>query len=82
VYYGEVTNEDNRTLPDLSVREWAIVGPLAAMAIYMGVFPNVFLKPMEPAVSRIVQRVEQHQPLQVRSTAPVAPIVPVASGAP
>ena len=31
------------------VREWAIVGPLAAAAIFMGVFPNVFLKPMEPA---------------------------------
>ena len=54
VFYGEVTNEHNRRLPDLSFREWAIVGPLAAVAIYMGVFPNVFLKPMEPAVNRIV----------------------------
>ncbi len=63
VYYGPVTNDHNRVMPDLSVREWAIVGPLAAAAILMGVFPNVFLKPMEPAVTRIVQRVEQHQPL-------------------
>jgi NADH-quinone oxidoreductase subunit M len=61
VYYGEVTNEHNRTLPDLSFREWAILGPLAAAAIFMGVFPNVFLRPMEPAVGRIVQRLEQHQ---------------------
>ncbi len=48
VYYGEITNEHNREMPDLSFREWAIVGPLAAAAIFMGVFPNVFLKPMEP----------------------------------
>ena len=82
VYYGDVTNEQNRTMPDLSLREWAIVGPLVAVAIYMGVFPNVFLKPMEPAVNRIVERVEQHEPLQVRRTAPVAPITPVATGAP
>ncbi len=82
VYYGEVTNEQNRSMPDLSIREWAIVGPLAAMAIYMGVFPNVFLKPMEPAVNRIVQRVEQHQPLQVRHTARTAPVAPVAPSAP
>jgi NADH-quinone oxidoreductase subunit M len=61
VFYGEVTNEHNRHLPDLSLREWAILGPLAAAAIFMGVFPNVFLKPMEPAVGRIVQRIEQHQ---------------------
>jgi NADH-quinone oxidoreductase subunit M len=66
VFYGEVTNEHNRHLPDLSVREWAIVGPLAALAILMGVFPNVFLKPMEPAVQRIVERVQAHQPLVVR----------------
>ena len=82
VFYGEVSNEHNRTMPDLSIREWAIVGPLVALAIYMGVFPNVFLKPMEPAVNRIVQRVEQHQPLQVRRTAPVAPSAPVAPVAP
>ncbi len=61
VFYGEVTNEHNRHLPDLSFREWAILGPLAAAAIFMGVFPNVFLKPMEPAVGRIVQRIEQRQ---------------------
>ena len=32
----------------------------------MGVQPNVFLKPMEPAVGRIVQRMEQHQPMQAK----------------
>ena len=64
VFYGKVTNDHNRHLPDLSFREWAIVGPLAAVAIVMGVAPNVFLKPMEPAVQRIVDRVQARQPLQ------------------
>ena len=64
VYYGEVKDEHNAHMPDLSVREWSIVGPLVAAAIFMGVFPNVFLKPMEPGVARIVQRIEKHQPLQ------------------
>jgi NADH-quinone oxidoreductase subunit M len=78
VFYGEVTNEHNRMMPDLSFREWAILGPLAAMAIYMGVLPNVFLKPMEPAVNRIVQRVEQHEAMSAsaRGQAPSAPVVP------
>ncbi|MEZ5284324.1 MAG: proton-conducting transporter membrane subunit [Vicinamibacterales bacterium] len=67
VFYGPVTNDHNAHLPDLSVREWAIIGPLAAMAIVMGVFPNVFLKPMEPAVDRIVQRVIAHQPASARA---------------
>jgi NADH-quinone oxidoreductase subunit M len=30
--------------PDLTLREWAVVGPLCAMAVVMGVFPNVFLR--------------------------------------
>jgi NADH-quinone oxidoreductase subunit M len=84
VYYGEVTNEHNRHMPDLSFREWAIVGPLAAAAIVMGVVPNLFLKPMEPAVGRIVQRVGQHLPLQVdaRSAVPRAPEAREAPAAP
>ena len=69
VFYGKVTNDHNKGLPDLSFREWAIVGPLAAAAIGMGVVPNVFLKPMEPAVQRIVDRVQARQPLQRRSRA-------------
>jgi NADH-quinone oxidoreductase subunit M len=64
VFYGKVTNDHNVGLPDLSLREWAILGPLAAAAIYMGVFPNAFLKPMEPAVTRIVERVEPHRQQQ------------------
>jgi len=64
VFYGTVTNEHNKLLPDLSLREWAIVGPLAAAAILMGVLPNLFLAPMEPAVQRIVDRVQLHQPVQ------------------
>jgi NADH-quinone oxidoreductase subunit M len=69
VFYGTVTHDHNKTLPDLSFREWAILGPLAAAAILMGVFPNVFLKPMEPAVQRIVDRVQAHQPVRVANPA-------------
>jgi NADH-quinone oxidoreductase subunit M len=69
VFYGKVTNDHNQGLPDLSFREWAILGPLAAAAIGMGVVPNVFLKPMEPAVQRIVDRVQSRQPMQTAEQA-------------
>ena len=36
----------------------------------MGVFPNVFLKPMEPAVQRIVDRVQSREPMQVEAVIP------------
>jgi NADH-quinone oxidoreductase subunit M len=57
VNYGEVTNEKNRNLPDLSPREWALMIPTVALCIFMGVFPGVFLKPMEPSIIRTLDRI-------------------------
>jgi NADH-quinone oxidoreductase subunit M len=70
VNYGEVTNPKNAALPDLSLREWATIGPAVAMAIFMGVFPTVFLAPTEPAVRAVVERISAGQP---RAAAPVTP---------
>jgi NADH-quinone oxidoreductase subunit M len=67
VYYGDVTHEENTTLADLRPREWAGVAPIVAMSIAMGVFPTFFLRPMEPAVTRMVERVQASQPLRVRN---------------
>ena len=67
VYYGDVHHDENRTLPDLLPREWASVIPLCAVALVMGVFPTLFLKPMEPSVQAVIQRVEAGQNLQVRT---------------
>jgi NADH-quinone oxidoreductase subunit M len=61
VYYGPITNPRNRLLPDLSVREWMAAGPLVAAAILMGVVPTLFLRPSEPAVSRLVQQIGRVQ---------------------
>ena len=65
VYLGEVTHAKNQKLPDLQPREWASVVPLCAMAIFMGVFPAVFLRPMEPSVRKIVERVQSVRPVRV-----------------
>ena len=65
VNYGPVTHAENAHLKDLSVREWAVIGPLCALSIVMGVAPNVFLAPMEPAVTRLVQRLEARAPMRV-----------------
>ena len=76
VNYGELRNPHNRSLPDLSTREWAMVIPIVAMAIFMGVLPNVFLHPMEASVNRVIQRITDRQPAQVR-TAPAATAPPM-----
>ena len=94
VYYGPVTHAENATLPDLRPREWAAVVPVCAVALLMGIFPAVFLQPMEPSVRRVVERVQSAQPVTARNvsgqtstSAPVsvltpAPAVPVPVPAP
>jgi NADH-quinone oxidoreductase subunit M len=57
VNYGEVTNPKNRALPDLTPREWAMMIPTVALALLMGVFPNIFLKPMEPSIVKTIDRI-------------------------
>jgi NADH-quinone oxidoreductase subunit M len=73
VYYGEVTHEENATLPDLLPREWAAVLPLCALALVMGVLPTLFLKPTEASVDALVQKVQATRQLQVRSERPERP---------
>jgi NADH-quinone oxidoreductase subunit M len=58
VNYGEVTHEKNRSLPDLTPREWALMIPTVALAIFMGIAPGFFLKPMEPSVLRVLERIQ------------------------
>jgi hypothetical protein len=36
------------------------------MVIFMGIFPMVFLKPMEPAVARLVEQVRRNEGQTVR----------------
>src|SRR4030095_16000698 len=67
VNYGSVTNEKNAALPDLRPREWALLVPIVALTIVMGVLPNLFLKPTEPSVQRIVDRVREAAPVEIRA---------------
>ena len=55
VNYGTVS-EKNSSLSDLQPREWAQVVPIVAMAVLMGVLPNLFLRPMGPAVEKMINQ--------------------------
>jgi len=81
VNYGAVTNPRNEGMKDLSAREWWVIGPIVAMAIFMGVAPSIFLNPMKPAVDRIVSRMAEGQPQKyVRSAVRPAEQAPEPKG--
>ena len=67
VNYGPVSNEKNAALPDLTPREWAVLVPIVAVTILMGVLPNLFLKPIEPSVARMVGQVQAQVPSRIQA---------------
>jgi NADH-quinone oxidoreductase subunit M len=69
VNYGAV-DEKNAALPDLKPREWALIVPVIALAILMGVLPNLFLKPMEPSIERMLEQVRRGAPIQAQRMVP------------
>jgi NADH-quinone oxidoreductase subunit M len=69
VNYGPVTNEKNASLADLRPREWLVIVPIIAVAILMGVVPNLFLRPIEPSVERILNQYHQGAPARIQANA-------------
>jgi NADH-quinone oxidoreductase subunit M len=73
VMLGPVRHPENRKLADLSLREWLAVGPMIAMALVMGVFPQPFLARIEPAAQAFARRMGA-QPIRAAALhAAVAP---------
>ncbi|MFN2613842.1 MAG: Fe-S-binding domain-containing protein, partial [Actinomycetota bacterium] len=59
VMHGPLDREENRTLDDLRPREIALLAPMVAMIVVLGVYPKPFLDKMEPSLKQVVARVQQ-----------------------
>jgi NADH-quinone oxidoreductase subunit M len=55
--FGPVTHEVNKTLPDLNLREYAILLPLVALAFWIGIYPKPFFNYINNPVDKIVHQV-------------------------
>jgi NADH-quinone oxidoreductase subunit M len=62
ICFGTAKNEDAAAMPDLSRREWALLAPIAACVLWMGVYPESFMKPMRADVARLVERLAPDTP--------------------
>ena len=58
VIFGPLSHPENADLKDLSRREVAVLAPVVAMIVVMGVYPTPFLRTMEPSVTALVARME------------------------
>ncbi|RIV89477.1 NADH-quinone oxidoreductase subunit M [Aurantiacibacter xanthus] len=62
VAFGAQVNEDAAAMPDLSTREYLLLVPIAAAALWMGVYPESFLAPMRQDIAVLDARVSRAAP--------------------
>ncbi len=64
--WGPITKAENRSLSDLSLREIATLAPIALLMLVLGLAPQLFLKPVAPALEAahrdFTTRIEQPAP--------------------
>src|SRR5436190_9377329 len=74
VFWGRITNEENRHLVDLDGRELATLVPLVALCFWIGIYPKPFLDFLHGPVNHVASVV---QPGLFSETGPVQAAGPV-----
>jgi NADH-quinone oxidoreductase subunit M len=62
ICYGEQVHADAAAMPDLSARELWLLAPIAAVVLWMGVYPESFLAPMRPDITALEARLASAAP--------------------
>jgi NADH-quinone oxidoreductase subunit M len=62
VAFGVQRNADAAAMPDLSLRELAMLAPIAAVVFWMGVYPESFMAPMRADIAALDARLAQARP--------------------
>ena len=62
VAFGVQTNADAARMGDLSGREWAMMVPVVAVVLWMGVYPESFIAPMRADIAALDARIASAAP--------------------
>jgi len=82
VVFGEVRHEENRRLNDLTPREWALLAPVLALIVWIGVYPRPFTSKAEATIQALIAQVESKASVaQKKAPAPMVAEAPVVAEA-
>ncbi|MEO8293134.1 MAG: NADH-quinone oxidoreductase subunit M [Actinomycetota bacterium] len=71
--YGAV-HQEHRSLPDLSMREVAVLAPILALLLVFGVYPRILTDRIDPTTQAVVQHVQPDHTVDVAPRYGPAPI--------
>jgi NADH-quinone oxidoreductase subunit M len=80
VMLGPLESPENRGLIDLGLREKFVMAAIAIPIVWIGVYPETFLRRIEPSVMELLHRIEERS--SIRIAAPDPPAVPGPAEAP
>jgi NADH-quinone oxidoreductase subunit M len=63
MFFGNVDNPKNKTLSDMSGREWAYMTPLLILSLWIGVYPKYFIDYIQKPVNAVVRQVRPDYPI-------------------
>jgi len=61
IIFEKITHADVRAMTDLNLREILVFAPMIALVLWMGIYPTSFLKPMQPSIANLIERVQVSQ---------------------
>jgi NADH-quinone oxidoreductase subunit M len=74
VFWGQVTNEENKHLSDLNLREVVTLAPLIALCFWIGVYPKPVLAFLHVPLEKIASTVQAGSSATVRTAGGTAPV--------
>jgi NADH-quinone oxidoreductase subunit M len=80
VFFGPLTNPENKGLKDLSGREILYLAPLVILCFWIGLYPKPFFEVLEKPVNYVVAKVDPTYATAVAASAATAPATTAAAG--
>ncbi len=62
IAFGAARTDGAAAMTDLSAREWWLLAPIAAGVMWMGIYPETFIRPFRADVGRILERIDRAAP--------------------
>jgi NADH-quinone oxidoreductase subunit M len=73
VFFGEITKDKNRTLPDVSAREKWILATMAVVTLWMGISSAFVTRRTSTAAQTVIDEVEPQRPYEAAAPGATAP---------
>jgi len=58
-FFGPITNEENRNLPDLTKQELSALVPLVLLVVALGIYPKPLLDPIDNSVKSMLKNMQE-----------------------